>query len=69
MSMVWTDCNTEIWLVKFYGCLEDNSNPHQDHLVIVAAESCEEAIAAVRELHDSAAVILFCIREWLVEKV
>lgn len=62
-----TDSETHVWIVKFYGCMNGDQSPDKDHVVVVLADDPEEAIKMIRVYHDSAAVIEYIHKKWVLQ--
>jgi len=67
MEMTWADSNAQIWEVRFYGSL-NQSSMEDNQCVFVLADDVEEAIDAVRAVHDESAQVTLAMRHWALSK-
>ena len=56
VQKTWDEGECNLWQVNFYGGTH-GEGPDKDHKVFVICESAEDAMEAVKEVHDRAAVI------------
>ena len=68
--MEWIDTDTELWEIRFWGSLYHSSEEldGEQCVFVVDAEGIEEAIEAVKYLHDEHAIVKVAVRHYAIDK-